>query len=128
MKFEKFPHRISQQINDKPFQVYWSKSAERELQQRTQPLIVEMELKFACMVRMLVHFHSETDNPNLITINDHLQVFYYPVISQACDISEQKNTSNPPEMVEITTGPMAGKFPKKLDIDFVKGEWVGSWH
>ena len=128
MKFEKFPHHITKKVNDKSLQVFWSKSAEREFLQRSQPLIVEMELKCACMVRMLVHFHNETDNPNVITINDHLQVFYYPVIGQACDLSERGNVSNPPEMVEITKGPMAGKYPKKLGIDFVKGEWIGSWH
>ena len=124
MNVKHLPHHISQQINNKSFDVFWSDSAELELQKRHQPLIVEMELKFACMVRMLVNFYDEITDAEPIPVTDKLQVFYRPIIGQTCDISEAKSGI---VMGELKTGPMANRFPKKLEIDFAKGKWVGKY-
>ena len=124
MNIKNLPHHVSQQIKNKTFDVYWSNAAEAELQKRQQPLIVEMELKFACMVRMLVNFYDDVSDAEPISITDKLQVFYRPIIGQSCDISEAKSGF---VMGELKTGPMADRFPKNLRIDFVKGEWVGKY-
>lgn len=124
MNFKRFPHSISRQVDGKPFQVFWSKSADKALQKLQQPLYVEMELKFACMVRMHVYFHDQLEDITPISITDKLAVFYRPVIGQSCDIGNGNNTV---VMGDLTTGPMANRFPKKLGIDYVKGNWVGKF-
>ncbi|MCK9199885.1 MAG: hypothetical protein M0P59_06265 [Gallionella sp.] len=48
------------QINGRQVSVEWTKSAARELAQRAQPLVVELELYFSCLVKKFVHFHETT--------------------------------------------------------------------
>ena len=43
-------------INDKPLMVGWTPRAQLELDHRTQPLYVEMELYFSCMVKKYITF------------------------------------------------------------------------
>ncbi len=124
MNFDKLKHNVSKDIKGKPFHVFWSSSAEKALQKRGKPLVVEMELKFACMVRLLVHFYDDVANDNVIKITDQISVFYNPVIGQSCDISEAKEGN---KIQTLTEGPMAKRFPKKLGIDYNNGQWVGKF-
>jgi len=124
MKYQRFPHSTTINIKDRPFEVYWSKAAEQEFDQRTQPLLAEMELKFACMVRMRVHFHDDLEHPKAIDIFDKLRVIYRPVAGQSCSLSESLDGRQSGELID---GPMANRFPKRLGIDYVRGEWVGEY-
>lgn len=128
MNYLKFPYQSTHSIDGKPFRVYWSKAANLALNERKTPLIVEMELKFACMVRMLVHFHDQIEGIEKTQINDKLSVFYRPVIGQSCDLNQtHAETDGGMVMGTLTTGPMAKRFPKQLGIDFVRGEWLGEY-
>lgn len=46
------------EINGRSVSVEWTKAAARELTRRTQPLVVELELYFSCLVKKFVHFHE----------------------------------------------------------------------
>ena len=124
MKYQQFPHSASVDIKDRSFEVCWSKAAELQFKQRDRPLLAEMELKFACMVRMRVHFHDDLEHPKAIDIHDKLRVIYRPVAGQSCSLSESLDKR---ESGELLDGPMANRFPKRLGIDFVRGEWVGEY-
>lgn len=124
MSFKRFTHHSAHIIKNKPFDLYWSKRAEDELQKRNSPLLVEMELKFACMVRMRVLFHDFIEHRNSITINDTLSVLYRPVAGKSCDLGD---VVEPHKTGELNTGPMANRFPKRLEIDFVRGQWQGQY-
>lgn len=124
MKFKRFPHHSIHIIKNKPFEIYWSKRAESEFQKRKTPLLVEMELKFACLVRMCVFFHENIEHKNTISISDKLSVLYRPVAGKSCSLGE---SSRQQAIGELTTGPMANRFPKRLGIDFVRGKWLGQY-
>jgi hypothetical protein len=124
MKFKDFPHHRLHTVKNKPFEVYWSSSAEKALQKRLAPLLVEMELKFACMVRMRVHFHENVEHKQSISITDKLSVLYRPVVGQSCSLKDSNELAG---HGELTTGSMANRFPKRLAIDYVRGAWFGQY-
>ena len=124
MNYRRFPHSRALNINDNAFTVYWSKSAERELQRREQSLLAEMELKFACMVRMRVLFHDDIQHPKAIRITEKLSVIYRPVVGQSCSLSDPGGLQN---QGELKSGPMATRHPKQLGIDFTRGTWQGDY-
>lgn len=124
MNYSRHPHSSSLNIKGKSFTVYWSKSAERAFQQRETTLLAEMELKFACMVRMRVLFHDDIQHPRAIRITDKLSVMYRPVVGQSCSLSDADGL---PEQGELNSGPMANRHPGQLGIDYVRGSWRGEY-
>ncbi|MEE9447518.1 MAG: hypothetical protein V3V09_06135 [Arenicellales bacterium] len=126
MLSSKYPFKLSRVIQDKPFEVYWSKSADKAFKKRTSPLIVEMELKFACMVRMLVYFHERVDGVGLVHISDKLSVFYRPVMGQRYAVGEVSDLGKV-KMGTLASGPMTERFPKRLKIDYKCGQWFGEY-
>ncbi len=124
MKFKHFPHHQSHTISNKPFEVYWSSRADKALNGRLTPLLVEMELKFACMVRKRVLFHEDIEHKRSISITDKLSVIYRPVVGQSCSL---KDSTSRQDSGELTTGPMANRFPKRLAIDYTQGSWLGEY-
>ncbi len=71
-------------INQKSVLVEWIHSAAREMAMRTQPLVVELELYFSCLVKKFVYFHEEIPERTTIALNDKLSLFFRPVTSTAC--------------------------------------------
>lgn len=124
MNYQQFPHSRSLQVKDKPFNVYWSKSAEHEFQRRPDTLLAEMELKFACMVRMQVLFHEDIQHPKAIPVTDKLSVIYRPVVGESCKLSEADGLHS---KGELNSGPMVDRHPRQLGIDFVRGAWRGEY-
>jgi len=124
MNYLKFPYSETLTIKDRPFTVYWSKAAARALDQSNTGLLVEMELKFACMVRMRVLFHETIQHPNAVRISDKLSVIYRPVMGQSCSLEEAGTMAH---KGEIKSGPMADRHPKQLGIDYVRGSWLGEY-
>ncbi len=72
------------EINGRSVSVEWTKAAARELTRRTQPLVVELELYFSCLVKKFVHFHETPPQRDTIAVSDKLAVFFRPVTSTAC--------------------------------------------
>jgi hypothetical protein len=52
--------------------------------QRAQPLVVELELYFSCLVKKFVHFHETAPLRDTVAVSDKLAVFFRPVTSTAC--------------------------------------------
>jgi len=128
MKFNHLDCHSTIDVMDKPFNVYWSKAADNELKARKHSLIVEMQLKFACMVVKHVYFHNTVEGVETKSVTDQLKVFYRPLIGKSCDISDQENGREQKQVLtEVTEGPMAKRFPKKLGLDYVNGEWIGEY-
>lgn len=104
----------------------WSKAAARELAQRTQPLVVELELYFSCLVKKFVHFHESAPQRETVSVNDKLTVFFRPVTSTACSFEVADRLGRQPE-IEIDT-PNARKIaPSRVSLDFVRGNWKGEF-
>ena len=106
------------EISGKPLAVASTRRAWRALARRHQPLVVEMELAFACFARKTVRFHEQLPGCNLTYVTDKLAVYAHAVIPDHCETSQAASGSR----VE------AGRFaPKRLWIDFKKGRWTGEY-
>lgn len=114
------------QINGRPVLVEWSKAAARELAKRTQPLVVELELYFSCLVKKFVHFHETAPLRDTVAVSDKLAVFFRPVTSTACSFEVADRLGRQPE-IELDTPSVRKVAPKRVEIDFVRGAWRGSY-
>ncbi len=114
------------QINGRPVTVEWTQAAAHELVQRAQPLVVELELYFSCLVKKFVHFHETAPQRETVAVSDKLSVFFRPVTSTACSFEVADRLGRQPE-IEIDT-PNARKIaPRRVSIDYVRGEWRGEF-
>lgn len=113
-------------INDHPVLVEWTPAAARELQQRTAPIFVELELYFSCLVKMLVHFRDDSRGKPTVAATDKLQLYFRPVTSTACSFEEADRLGRQPER-DIDSKVLQRLAPKRVFIDHVGGTWRGSF-
>lgn len=113
-------------INGRQVLVEWSKAAARELAKRSQPLVVELELYFSCLVKKFVHFHEQTPQRATVAVSDKLAVFFRPVTSTACSFEVADRLGRQPE-IELDTPNVHKIAPKRVKLDFVRGNWLGEY-
>ena len=120
--FYPFKHRLSKQINGKEFVVKYTQRAKKALDERSQHLIVEMQIYFSCVVQKRVLFHEEYEHDS-VTINDKLIVAVRSVESQSCD--PEFYAKNHPEKRELDSSAAKKMSAKELIIDYKNNNWVG---
>lgn len=114
------------EINGRQVSVEWTKSAARELARRAQPLVVELELYFSCLVKKFVHFHETTPQRDTVAVSDKLAIFFRPVTSTACSFEVADRLGRQPE-IELDTPNVRKIAPKRVSIDYVRGAWQGNY-
>ena len=107
-------------VGGKALEVRWSPRAGRALAGRTQPLIVELELAFACFARKGIRFHDLSDEggreDGLVRVNDKLALRVSTVVPGSC--------------VSGAAGERAAArnfVPRWVRIDHAKGNWTGEY-
>lgn len=113
-------------INQKPVSVEWTNAAARELAKRTQPLVVELELYFSCLVKKFVHFHDVMPERKTIAASDKLSLFFRPVTSTACTFEVADRLGRQPE-IELDNHNVRKMAPSLVKIDYVRGNWQGNF-
>lgn len=113
-------------INDKPVEVEWTMRAQRALESRAAPLVVELELYFSCLIKKFVHFRAGAGSHTATRINDRLSLYFRPVMSTACSIDTAERLGRQPE-TEITTAAVRKIAPKRVWLDYRRGNWVGEF-
>ena len=113
-------------INGRAVSVEWTKAAARELARRAQPLVVELELYFSCLVKKFVHFHETAPQRDTVAVSDKLAVFFRPVTSTACSFEVADRLGRQPE-IELDTPNVRKIAPKRVKLDFVRGAWQGDY-
>jgi hypothetical protein len=111
-------------IGQHRIELRWTRRAERLLQASTQPLIVELQLYFSCVVKKRVLFHQSVDFATT-RVNDRLEIVFRPIASAVCDPREF--ASHFPAGKDLSTGPAARMIPRSAEIDFRAGRWQGSF-
>ena len=106
-------------ISGKEVGVFCSARADRALAKRDTPLIVEIELAFACFARKQVHFHETSANKNVIEVNEKLALLITTIIPDTCEVTAQAK--------DAARAPLRSFMPKWVRIDYVKGKWVGEY-
>lgn len=110
------------------FELRMSKHASTALARRPEPLEVEMELLFSCLIRKRVLF-MKPHHPNAIDVpcaDTRLRVRFRPVMTKVCMMSDVIDITN--AEVEGFSMSRKGVFtPKWLCIDLKKGSWIGDF-
>jgi hypothetical protein len=119
-----YRHRQTVQIGRHPLELRWSARAERELERCRQPLIVELQLYFSCVVKKRVLFHRRV-NFATIRVDDRLEIAFRPIASAVCDPREF--ALRYPQGRDLSAGPAARMIPAIAEIDYRAGRWDGQF-
>jgi len=122
--FNRFEHQKSVVINQRNVEVRWTDRAEKILQLGSQPLIVELQLYFSCVVKKRVMFHQQAVF-NTTVVNDRLQIAFQPVASAACDPREF--AASFPAGKNLSQGLAARMVPRIVELDYRRGNWEGQF-
>lgn len=112
------------EILGKSVQVEWTASADRELQGLPEPLLVEMELYFSCLIRKAVRFGREAQAENFAMAGSQLKVGFRPVMTRACRMSDVEGA---PPLEDFPVVKPEAFVPKRLAIDYRDGKWSGEF-
>lgn len=113
------------EILGKKVLVEWSAAADKAMRSLASPLLVEMELYFSCLIRKAVRFNQQSTLRYAVSVTPQLTVSFRPIVTKACKVSEVED--EPPVEDFQLTKPEAF-VPKKLFIDFKRGQWLGEFH
>jgi len=110
-----------------------SKKAKQQLETRTHPLYVEMELYFSCLLRKEIRirenmreaFGDKRDKEFCARISDALHISFRPVMTKSCSVSSCEGDS--PPLSDFPIEKPQHYVPKWLKLDFKKGEWCGDF-
>ena len=117
-------HHRTVTMAGKLLKVEWTQRAECALQARTEPLIIEMQLYFSCMVKKRVLFHKDSELET-VGVNDTMKVAFQSIQAAACD-PEEFARSYP--IGRVLDSPTATKMiPSSLSIDFRQEQWEGEF-
>ena len=123
--FNRFRYRQTVRINRREIDVCWTGRAEAALQSDRQPLIVELQLYFSCVIQKRVLFHRSTEFDTTI-VNDKLELAFRAVGSAVCDPREF--ALNHPAGTDLSRGVALRMVPRRVEIDFYRGAWTGQFY
>lgn len=106
-------------ISGKEIEVFCSASADRALAGRDLPLVVEVELAFACFARKQVRFHETPTSENVIEVNGKLALLITTIVPDACDAASEAGTT--------ARATLRNFMPKWVRIDCANGKWIGKY-
>ena len=112
------------EILGKKVLVEWTSSADKKLQELDQPLAVEMELYFSCLIRKAVRFGGDAQAGSFSAAGPHLKIGFRPVMTKACNVNDFE--VEPPVEDFPIVRPEAF-VPKRLSIDYKAGKWIGEF-
>lgn len=115
------------EILGKNVQVELSRSADMALSMLTAPLLVEMELYFSCLIRKAVRFGRSADMRYSAAVSPLLQVGFRPVMTRVCKVCDVNDDDEPP-LDDFQISKPEAFVPKRLTIDFKRGQWLGEFH
>lgn len=120
------PYRLlaDVQLRGRPLHISATGRATRALARCKQPLQVEMQLYFSCVVKKRVLFHQDGECGGE-QVNDKLCVNFRAVEALACD--PVAFASNYPERRQLTSAAAQKMHPSHLYIDYRQGRWQGSF-
>ena len=104
--------------------VEWSPSADKKLQELTEPLAVEMELYFSCLIRKAVRFGRDAQAGNFAFAAPRLKIGFRPVMTKVCKVSDFEGE---PPLEDFPIVKPEAYVPKRLTIDYKAGKWTGEF-
>ena len=112
------------EILGKPVQIEWTATADRQLRNLPEPMLVEMELYFSCLIRKAVRFGREAQAGNFALASPQLKVGFRPVMTRVCQVSEVEGE---PPLEDFPVVRPEAFVPKRLALDYKDGKWTGEF-
>jgi hypothetical protein len=113
-------------VNGKPVTVVWTRRVAQKLAERSRPLVLEIDLYFSCLVKKFVHVHDQPPQRATIPVTDKLQMVFRVVTSTVCTMDLAEALGHQP-VIELDTAAARSLAPKRLHLDFAKGQWVAAF-
>ncbi len=107
-----------------PLQIACTRRARAAMEGRRQPLGVEMQLYFSCVVKKRVLFH-EGGVADGVQAGDRLEIVFRTVEALSCDPVEF--AADYPERRQLTSVAAEKMRPSHLCLDFRRGDWYGEF-
>jgi len=110
----------------KPLHVQLSTRARAALAKRRQPLTLELELFFSCLIRKRLRVVEQpaTDALPLAVDEPGLAVHFRPVMSQACRVHDHPGGA---PLIPFPLQRAARFSPRWLTLDYRDGRWRGEF-
>lgn len=112
------------EILGKKVLVEWSSSADKKLKDLTEPLLVEMELYFSCLIRKAVRFGRDAQAGDFALAAPQLKIGFRPVMTKVCKLSDFEGD---PPLEDFPIVKPEAFVPKRLTIDYSGGKWKGEF-
>lgn len=122
--FNPYRYRETINLNGHELQVSWTRRADKALRQRSQPLLVEMQLYFSCVVQKRVLFHTESEH-EYVPVSNNLKVCFRPVEALSC--APEHFAKHHPVKRQFSSHAATRMFPTRLSLDHVRGRWQGEF-
>ncbi len=110
-------------IDGRVLELRWTGRAQRALEQRRQPLVVELQLLFSCVVRKRVLFHDRVTFER-VSVAEGIELAFRPVASAACDPVEFARNYPVDHVLDNATARRMAP-PHWVEIDYRRGAWEG---
>lgn len=109
-----------------PLRLKLSNKARSVLEQLSEPLVVELELYFSCLIRKRVLFSGQAhdDGIPLDQVHPNLKLIFRPVMTKACLVGD---IDQAPDVERFPIEKPMAFMPHWLSLDFVKGQWRGEF-
>jgi hypothetical protein len=119
-----YSHHHGIVLGGKNLHVEWTDRADRALQTRSEPLMIEMQLYFSCVLKKRVLFH-ENYEMDTVDVGSAMKIAFRPIRAAKCDPDEFARNYPPGRVLD---SPAALKMkPSKLSIDFRQRQWEGEF-
>jgi hypothetical protein len=119
----RYSHQTRVRLNDRELLIEWTEPAQKALTGRSQPLNIEMQLYFSCVVKKRVLFHEHLAFES-VAANDRINICFRSVQSAVC--SPEDFARDYPEARELHA--VSDKMsPSRLSFDFRARDWVGEF-
>lgn len=114
--------KIDTEYQGRQLTIHTSKAADRALLERNEPLIVEMELYFSCLIRKQVRFPRQAQNCQ--PVNDSLMITFRPVMTSHCNVEPG---DGPPPLTDFPIERAEAYVPHWLKLDYANDQWQGEF-
>jgi hypothetical protein len=114
-------------METKALNIQLTPSAKSRLLALKQPLNVELELYFSCLIRLRVVFPEQPGDDYIPVTSSHenLNIFFHPIMTKHCVVDDIRGSDPDTETFPIKK---PEKFiPHWLKLDFKNGNWAGEF-
>ncbi|MDH5654616.1 MAG: hypothetical protein OEZ34_01820 [Spirochaetia bacterium] len=113
------------EVLGKPVHVNLTGRGVKALNQLSEPVSIEMELLFSCMLRKRLLFNPGIKE-NASQIHENLYLFFHAVMTEHCNLSDYESLSDIP-VTDFPTDKLRQMVPRWVRIDYKSGKWKGSF-